>query len=385
MARKLHVTTLITNLAIVKNTISTFMKSPLVTLGILAAFAAGPLLAPCSGQVTMGWNPSPSSGVAGYNLCWGTSSGAYTSTNIYPSTQTNATITNLAIGGVFYFAAQSFWSNGTPGPFSNEVRATNSPVLQPVFVASTNGSGQSSLVSGNGGGVTGVNGTPANSAASFWGVPPFLTMTASNGDPLLNIGGTVGATLMVQTTTTPSSPDSWVTMTNVTMTHLAPVALRAQGSQPQDLLDLAFVPAAQALPVSSSPSTAFQVYRVVMPYDYIILASIVLKGQGYAPRLILVNMPGIVRDDVCYVNESSSFIHYNWTNSTLQLEGSSPSIRQIANSLASSLNLDWTSASEFTYSNGLGQLLATVVETEPPSSDPIPGQNPPTPPMVIDY
>ena len=87
----------------------------------------------------------------------------------------------------------------------------------------------------------------------------------------------------------------------------------------------------------------------------------------------------------CYVNETTSFIHYNWTNSTLQLEGSSPSIRQIANALANSLNLDWTLASEFTYSNGLGQLLATVVQTEPPSSDPIPGQNPPSPPMVIDY
>src|SRR5208283_2841637 len=114
-----------------------------------------------------------------------------------------------------------------------------------------------------------------------------------------------------------------------------------------------------------------------MPYDYVILASIVLKGQGYAPRLILVNMPGIVHDDACYVNEASSFIHYDWSNSTLQLESSGASIRHIANTLASSLNLNWTSASEFTYSNGMGQLLATVVETDPPSSDPIPGQNPP--------
>src|SRR5208283_1492429 len=122
-----------------------------------------------------------------------------------------------------------------------------------------------------------------------------------------------------------------------------------------------------------------------MPYDYVILASIVLKGQGYAPRLILVNMPGIVRDDACYVSEATSFIHYNWTNSVLQLRSSRPSIRQIANTLANSLNLDWTTASEFTYSNGLGQILATVVETEPSSTDPVPGQTPPSPPMVIDF
>src|SRR5208282_2839448 len=103
------------------------------------------------------------------------------------------------------------------------------------------------------------------------------------------------------------------------------------------------------------------------------------------PRLVVVNMPGIVCDDGCYVSEATSFIHYNWTNSTPQLVSSRPSIRQIANTLANSLNLDWTSASEFTYSNGLGQILATVVQTEPPSSDPVAGQNPPSPPMVIDF
>jgi hypothetical protein len=122
-----------------------------------------------------------------------------------------------------------------------------------------------------------------------------------------------------------------------------------------------------------------------MPYDYAILGSIVLKGEGYTPRLIVVNMPGIVCDDACYINEATSFIHYDRSSSILQLEGSRPSIRQIANTLANSLNLDWTSASEFTFSNGLCQILATVVETESPSSDPVAGQNPPSPPMVIDF
>jgi hypothetical protein len=117
----------------------------------------------------------------------------------------------------------------------------------------------------------------------------------------------------------------------------------------------------------------------------VILASMVLPGKGYTPRLIVVNMPGIVCDDACYVNESSSFIHYSQTNSALQLEGSGSTIRQIATTLANSLTLDWTSASEFTYSNGLGQILATVVETEPSSSDPVAGQNPPSQPMVIDF
>jgi hypothetical protein len=358
------------------------MKSPFIKLAILSTFVAGPLLALCSGQVTLTWNPSPSSGVAGYNLCWGTNSGVYISTNTYTSAQTNGTITNLLVNGVYYFAAQSFWSNGTPGPFSDEACITNlSPPLEPVFVASTNGTSQTttlgggdgSIVSGNGGGIVSINSPLPNSAANFWGVPPFLTMTMSNGEPNINIGGTVGATYMVQTTTNPSLPESWVTISNVTITNLAPVAQGTPTSKAQNLLDRAFVPAAQAVPISSTRPTAFQVFRAVMPYDYVTLASIVLKGQGYKPRLILVNMRGGVHDDVCYVNETSSFIHYDWSHSTLQLEASGPSIRQIADTLAHSLGLNWTSASEFTYSNGMSQLLATVVETEPPSSDPIPG------------
>jgi hypothetical protein len=215
-------------------------------------------------------------------------------------------------------------------------------------------------------------------------VPPFLTLTLSNGQPNLNIGGTVGATLMIQTTTNLLSLDSWDTMTNVTLTNIASVAETNQGSA-QDALDLAFVPGSQLLPLTASNSTPFQVFRVVMPYDYVILASLVLPGKGYTPRLILVNMPGVIVDDACYVNEASSFIHFDRGNYALQLEASGSTIRNIATTLAGSLSLNWTSASEFSYSNGLGQILATVIETEPASSDPVAGQNPPSQPMVIDF
>jgi hypothetical protein len=248
-----------------------------------------------------------------------------------------------------------------------------------------NNGGASPVVSGNGGTSVSTTTGPTNSAANFWGVPPFLTMMITNGQPNLNIGGTVGATVQIQTTTNLLSLERWETVTNVALTNIAPIAESNQASQAQDLLDLAFVPAEQAVPITASNSAACQIFRVVMPYDYVILASIVLKGQNYTPRLILINMPGIIRDDVCYVNEASSYIHYTWTNAALQLQSSRPSIRQIANTLANSLSLDWTSASEFSYSNGLGQILATVVETEPPSSDPVAGQVPPSQPMVIDF
>jgi hypothetical protein len=134
---------------------------------------------------------------------------------------------------------------------------------------------------------------------------------------------------------------------------------------------------------SSSANQLF--YRVVMPYDYVILASQVLPGKGCATRLIMVNMPGIVSDDVCYVNQSSSFIHVDRNTYALQLQGAGSTIRQIATSLADYLHLSWTSASEFTYSNGVSQVVATVVETEPPSSDPIAGKPTATPANTVDF
>ena len=391
------------------------MHSLITKASLAAALCGGALLAPCQGQVTLTWNPSPSSAVTGYYLCWGTNSRVYTQTNKYSSGQTNGTVSNLLANQGYFFAVQAFAANGSVSPFSNETAFTNGPPsagtlpspaptsstnTAPIFVATTNtppipgqngpspgnsGGGTSTVISGNGGTSVSTIAAPTNSAANFWGVPPFLTMIVTNGLPNINIGGTVGATLQVQTTTNITLLDRWETVTNVTLTNLAPIAKGNQGSQAQDVLDLAFVPAEQAIPITPGNSAPCQLYRIVMPYDYVILASIVLKGQDYTPRLILINMPGSTGTMFCYVNEASSYIHYNWTNAVLQLHSSRPSIRQIANALANSLSLDWTSASEFSYSNGLGQILATVVETEPPSSDPVAGQVPPSQPMVIDF
>jgi hypothetical protein len=52
--------------------------------------------------------------------------------------------------------------------------------------------------------------------------------------------------------------------------------------------------------------------------------------------------------------------------------------------LATSLGQNWTSASEFNYSNGVSTILATVVQTDPPNSDPVVGQVS-TPSIQIDF
>jgi hypothetical protein len=360
----------------------------------------------CGAQVTLTWNPSASPGVTGYNLCWGTNSGNYIYTNNYANTITNATISDLASNEVFFFAVQAVGANGLTSVFSNEESYTNamSPASPPggppsppggpglptngnppIVVSPPGGGGSGGGGSGSGGGTT-ANVTSTNiTQSTFWGVPPFLGMAVSNGQINLTVNGTVGANLNIYGTTGDIAMNEWSAVTNLTLTNIASFGETNQQGLPQDVLDLAFVPGTQTVPINTKKAAPFEYFQVVMPYDYVILADQVLLGNSnYTPRLILVNMPGLV-DDACYVNQASSFIHYTHTNSALQLISSSSTIRDIANGLANWLNLDWTSASEFTYSNGMGQILATVIETEPPSSDPVAGQNPPSSPIPINF
>ena len=395
------------------------MRVWMATWMAVATCWMGPLAPRCGAQVTLAWNPSSGPGVAGYNLCWGTNSGIYLYTNycLYP--QTSLTIPNLATNEVFFFAVQALASNGTVSVFSNEAEYTNGapvatnvpPVVTntppvttnvppvdtntgPVVVpgpfspSATNppappGS-TNNPITGSGTN-TGTNPSTNITQSTLWGIPPLLGLVLSNGQANLTINGTVGATLTIMGSTNDMSADSWSVVTNVTVSDVALVAATNESGQPQDLLDVAFVPGRQTLALLGTEGAPCQYFRVVMPYDYIILASQVLPVKGYTPRLILVNMPGIVCDDACYVNETSSFIHYTHGNYVLQLVPSSSTIRSVATALANSLELDWTSASEFTYSNGMGQILATVIETEAPSSDPVAGQRPPAPPIVIDF
>jgi hypothetical protein len=367
-----------------------------VTWMAVAACLIGPLALHCGAQVTLAWNPPSGPGLAGYNVCWGTNSGIYLYTNHYLDIQTNVTISNLATNEVFFFAVQSVASNGLVSAFSNEadytngtVAGTSGPPSPPGTNAPTSPANTNIQTTGSNSNGSNTNSSTTSSTnitqSTFWGVPPLLAMVVSNGQANLAISGTVGATLTILGTTQDLSLDAWSAVTNVTVSNIASVAETNLPGQPQDVLDVAFVPGTQTLALGAVSAAPFHYFQVVMPYDYIILASQVLPGKGYTPRLIVVNMPGIVCDDACYVNETTSLIHYTRTNYALQLISSGSTIRAIATSLADSLNLDWTSASEFTWSNGLGQLLATVIETEPPSSDPVAGQNPAGQPIVIDF
>ena len=106
--------------------------------------------------------------------------------------------------------------------------------------------------------------------------------------------------------------------------------------------------------------------------DYAILADAVLRPKGYETRLIHVRMPGLVAHVVCYVTQEKGYLDFNNRVYLNRIARSGPTIREIATNVARSLSANWTSASEFTYAQGLKRIVATVVKTDPPEKDPLP-------------
>jgi len=58
-----------------------------------------------AGQLTLAWNASTSSGVAGYQISYGQASGSYT-TQVDAGDKTSYTLTGLQDGKKYYFAAK---------------------------------------------------------------------------------------------------------------------------------------------------------------------------------------------------------------------------------------------------------------------------------------
>jgi hypothetical protein len=95
--------------------------------------------------------------------------------------------------------------------------------------------------------------------------------------------------------------------------------------------------------------------------DYAILAATILKEKGYTTRLVTVRMPKITHV-VCYVAETNSYLDYNNRGSLSRTVSSGPGINEIALKVARSYKAKWSSASEFTYADGVKRLVKTVQE-----------------------
>lgn len=83
------------------------------------------------GSLSLAWERSPDASVVGYRIYWGAASGAYTNSAAVGNV-TNATLTGLAIGFPYFFAATAYNSTGEESPYSNETTGTipwSAPVL----------------------------------------------------------------------------------------------------------------------------------------------------------------------------------------------------------------------------------------------------------------
>lgn len=97
--------------------------------------------------------------------------------------------------------------------------------------------------------------------------------------------------------------------------------------------------------------------------DYATLAASMLGARGYHPKLFAIRMPGVTHV-VCYILESSSYLDFNNRTYLSRLQHAKPDIHDIARKVAKSFDASWTSASEFTYENGLKRLVSTVTQIE---------------------
>ena len=73
-----------------------------------------------SAQVTLAWDANTSSGIAGYKVYYGTSSGSYPSV-IDVGNNTTYTVLNLQNGTTYYFAVTDYDISGNESGYSNQV------------------------------------------------------------------------------------------------------------------------------------------------------------------------------------------------------------------------------------------------------------------------
>ena len=114
----------------------------LLTILMLAGAAAGG-----AERLTLAWDPSPSAGVSGYRLYWGTNTRSYQFVTNAGLVLTQSVV--LAHRGRWFFAATAYDTNGLESDFSSEVSWESKPLppamagerwvrLAPVFGCSTN-------------------------------------------------------------------------------------------------------------------------------------------------------------------------------------------------------------------------------------------------------
>lgn len=97
--------------------------------------------------------------------------------------------------------------------------------------------------------------------------------------------------------------------------------------------------------------------------DYATLAADILGRNGYTTRLIAIRMKGETHV-VCYVNETDSYLDYNYRKDSKKTVSCSNVITDIARKVAQSFERDWVATYQFTFSQGVKRLVQTIVTNE---------------------
>ena len=148
-------------------------------IGTFAALVPSSLFAASS--VTLVWDPSTSTNIAGYKVYFGPASRTYTNT-LTVGNATSTTISNLVTGATYYFAATVYDTANLESDFSNEVGYTN-VVLAPPTITLT---------------------SPANNAA--FTAPATISLAANvtaNGHTISKVQFYNDTTLLGEDTTAP--------------------------------------------------------------------------------------------------------------------------------------------------------------------------------------
>lgn len=156
---------------------------------VLLSFTIPVITSVQAGQnITLAWDPSPGSDIAGYNIYYGAASGSYTN-RVPVGNVTNATVKGLIEGSTYYFAATAMNTSGLESDLSNEVAysAPGSPNQPPTLnslpdmVLSQNAPQQTVNLSGiTSGSVTEVQPLTVSALSSNPGLIPNPTVSYSS-------------------------------------------------------------------------------------------------------------------------------------------------------------------------------------------------------------
>ncbi len=96
--------------------------------------------------------------------------------------------------------------------------------------------------------------------------------------------------------------------------------------------------------------------------DYATVASEILSKNGYTTRLIAIRMKGETHV-VCYVNETQSYLDYNFRKDEKRTVSCDNAITEIAQKVAQSFQRHWIATYQFTFNatEGVKRLVQNII------------------------